>query len=87
LQSIGFKQNELRNIVRAVARTLPKTQDPGLLQENNTITRPYIMNEGKQAINENGKDISNKGLSMNTENRVPYYTMLYNELMKRNLIK
>ena len=79
LQSIGFKRDALRERMSKI--------NVGRNQRRNNITRDYIRYEGETAINANGNDITDKRLSMSSENRVPYYSMVYNQLRERGLVQ
>ena len=86
LQSIGFQRTPLRRRIIEVERELPEVQTTARNQRGNNITRDYIRYQGETAVNANGKDITNKGLSTSAENRVPYYAMVYDQLRERGLV-
>jgi hypothetical protein len=79
LMPIGFRKNVLMDKIIEINNKLPQ------LAYNNNIIRDYIKYEGEK--DNRGKDIKNKGLSLDKNNRNTYYMMLYNELHIRGVIK
>lgn len=54
---------------------------------DNVFNRDFIRYKGEQAIDKNGRDITNKKLSMNQTLPKAYYMMIYNELSARHVLE
>lgn len=74
ITNIGFSHNVLRNKILEVNEAL------------GTITREFIMYEGETARSPDNEDISQRKLPLNIGMRKSYFMMIYNELIKRNVI-
>jgi hypothetical protein len=76
----GFNRKDLRDEILRIETRLfgPRARKP-------RFTRQYVQNQGETAVSEDGRDLTNRMLTLGRRMPKAYYYMLYNELINRNL--